>query len=398
MTPEMVARARALTPACTKCAHLNNAGAALMPEPVLQAQIEHLRLEAELGGYEAAAAASEKVARPRHALARLLNAAADDMVLCDSATSAWRIGLEALDLGSGQEILISRTVYASNFMTLRRLVERRGVRLRVVDSEPTGELSITALRAAIGPQTRLIAMAHMPTNSGLINPVGEVGAIAQAAGVPFLLDACQTVGQLEIDVREVGCDLLSGTGRKFLRGPRGTGFLYINPELGPRLRPPAVDLYAARWSEPDGFSFFEGARRFEQFEFNHAARIGLGVAVDHALSWGLPQIEARVLSLAGDLRHALAGIAGVVVRDPGVTRGGIVTFTVDGHDAAAVLRAAAARRVHLGVSPDWGTLLDMRARGLTSVVRASVHYYNTHTELEELLVVVRSLIRGGMCA
>lgn len=398
MTPEMVARARALTPACAKCVHLNNAGAALMPEAVLQAQIDHLRLEAELGGYEAAAAASEKVERPRHALALLLNASADDMVLCDSATSAWRTGIEALDLGAGDEILISRTVYASNFMTLRRLVERRGVRLRVVDSEPTGELSIAALKETLGPRTRLIAMAHMPTNSGLINPVGEVGAIAQAAGVPFLLDACQTVGQLEIDVREVGCDLLSGTGRKFLRGPRGTGFLYINPELAPRLRPPAVDLYAARWSEPDEFCFFEGARRFEQFEFNHAARIGLGVAVDHALSWGLPQIEARVLSLAQDLRHALAGVAGVTVRDPGVIRGGIVTFTVEGHDAAAVLRAAAARRVHLGVSPDWGTLLDMRARGLSSVVRASVHYYNTHTELEELLKVVRLLLRGGMCA
>ncbi len=393
MTPKMVTRARALTPGCTDHAHLNNAGAALMPTPVLEAQIEHLRLEAALGGYEAAAAAADRVARPRHALAELLHARADDMVLCDSATSAWRIGLEALDLESGQEVLISRTVYASNFMSLRRLVERRGVRLRVVESEATGELSIAGLKAAITPQTRLIAMAHMPTNSGLINPVGEVGAIAQAAGVPFLLDACQTVGQLEIDVRKLGCDLLSGTGRKFLRGPRGTGFLYINPALAPRLRPPSVDLYAARWSAPEKFCFFEGARRFEQFEFNHAARIGLGVAVDHALSFGMPQIEARVLSLAEDLRHALAGIAGVVVRDPGVQRGGIVTFTVDGQDAALVLRAAAAKRVHLGVSPDWGTLLDMRARGLSSVVRASVHYYNTHTELEELLAVVRSLLR-----
>ncbi|HGG57316.1 MAG TPA: aminotransferase class V-fold PLP-dependent enzyme, partial [Nannocystis exedens] len=211
MTPEMVAQARALTPGCTAHAHLNNAGAALMPTPVLEAQIEHLRLEAALGGYEAAHAAADRVARPRHALAKLLHGHADDMVLCDSATSAWRIGLEALDLASGQEVLISRTVYASNFMTLRRLVERRGVRLRVVESDPTGQLSLAGLRAAIGPHTRLIAMAHMPTNSGLVNPVAEVGAIAQAAGVPFLLDACQTVGQLEIDVREIGCDLLSGT-------------------------------------------------------------------------------------------------------------------------------------------------------------------------------------------
>ncbi|HFE44247.1 MAG TPA: aminotransferase class V-fold PLP-dependent enzyme, partial [Nannocystis exedens] len=218
---------------------------------------------------------------------------------------------------------------------------------------------------------------------------------AQAAGVPFLLDACQTVGQLEIDVREIGCDLLSGTGRKFLRGPRGTGFLYINPKLAPRLRPPSVDLYAARWSAPENFSFFEGARRFEQFEFNHAARVGLGVAVDHALSWGLPRIEARVRSLAEDLRHALAGIAGVVVRDPGVQRGGIVTFTVDGYDPASVFGAASAMRVHLGISPDWGTLLDMRARGLRAVVRASVHYYNTHLELEALLEVVHSLLRRG---
>jgi cysteine desulfurase / selenocysteine lyase len=384
-----VARARRDTPGTRHVAHLNNAGAALPPMQVTEAAIAHLRAEAESGGYEAATAAADQVERTYSAVARLIGCDVDEIALVENATRAWDMAFYAMRFRPGDRILTGRAEYASNVIALLQVAARTGAVVEVVDDDEHGQISLDGLSRSLGRrddgQVRLITLTHVPTHGGLVNPAEEVGALAQRAGVPLLLDACQSVGQLPVDVDRIGCDLLVATGRKFLRGPRGTGFLYVRRSILDRLEPPFLDLHAATWTAPDRFSIRSDARRFENWERNYAATIGLGVAVDYALSWGLEVIEERVTALAADLRSRLLAVDGVRVHDRGARQCGIVSFTVDGVPAQEVQRRLAGRGVNTSVSLVEYARLDLPRRGLPDLVRASVHYYNTHEELDRLV-------------
>lgn len=373
--------------------HLNNAGAALPPVLVTDAVVAHLRREAEIGGYEAAAEAEDRVAATYRAIAQLIGAAADEIALTENATRAWDMAFYALRFAPGDRILTSRAEYASNAIALLQVAARTGAVVEVVEDDDTGQLSIEDLQRRLddgGGPVRLVAITHVPTQGGLVNPAEQVGALTRGAGVLFLLDACQSIGQLEVDVDRLGCDLLSATGRKFLRGPRGTGFLYVHRDLVQRLEPPFLDLLAATWTGPDTYQIRPDARRFETWESHVAGRIGLGVAVEYALSWGLRVIEARVSTLADRLRAMLADRTGVQVHDLGVRRCGIVTFSVDGVPASAVqgcLRSAP-RPINTSLTHAASAQLDLPRRGLDQLVRASVHYYNTEDELDQMMAAL----------
>jgi cysteine desulfurase/selenocysteine lyase len=382
-----IERARRDTPGVARVAHLNNAGAALPPAAVTEAVIAHLRLEAEIGGYEAAAAAHEQVEAVYPAVARLIGCQPDEIAVVENATRAWDMAFYSLSFKPGDRILTARAEYASNVIAFLQVAGRTGAVVEVVENDEHGQFSVAGLseRLRSGPgEVKLIAMTHVPTQGGLVNPAEEVGAVAREAGVPFLLDACQSAGQLPLEVERIGCDMLSATGRKFLRGPRGTGFLYVRREILESLVPPFLDLHAATWTSSDSYEIRGDARRFENWETNYAAKIGLGTAVDYALSWGLDAIEDRVTTLAEGLRERLRDINGVTVHDQGLRRCGIVTFTVEGVPAAEVRRRLTAQRINTSVSSASSAMFDLPGRGLTDIVRASVHYYNTDAELDRL--------------
>ncbi|WP_310739415.1 aminotransferase class V-fold PLP-dependent enzyme [Microbispora sp. H10830] len=379
-----VGRVRADTPGCEHVVHLNNAGSSLPPRQVTDAVVDHLRLEERVGGYEAAGAALDRSERTYDALAELVGADRDEIALVENATRAWDMAFYSLPWKPGDRILTSRAEYASNAIAFLQTARRHDVRVEVVPDDETGALSVEALRDMIDERVKLIAVTHVPTQGGLVNPAAEIGAVAREAGVTFLLDACQSIGQLPVDVREIGCDLLSATGRKFLRGPRGTGFLYCSRRMLDRLEPPFLDLHAATWTSADSYEVRGDARRFENWEGYVAGKIGLGVAADYALSLGLDAIEERVTGLAEALRGRLTAIPGVAVHDRGARRCGIVTFTVDGHDSRDVAARLSAAKVNVSVSAAYSARWDFEARALPSLVRSSVHYYNTEDELDRL--------------
>lgn len=383
-----VERARRDTPGASRVAHLNNAGAALPPSQVTDAVIAHLRREAESGGYEAADAAAEQVQATYTAIGRLIGCETAEIAVVENATRAWDMAFYAMSFKPGERILTAHAEYASNVIAFLQVARRTGAIVEVVDDDEHGQLCVADLRRRLGNgpgEVKLIAMTHVPTQGGLVNPAEQVGAAAREAEVPFLLDACQSVGQLPIDVERIGADLLSATGRKFLRGPRGTGFLYVRRSILEQLEPPFLDMRAATWTAPDSYEIRPDARRFESWETNYAGKIGLGVAIDYALSWGLDSIEARVTALAESLRERLAALDGVHVHDQGQRRCAIVTFTVDGVPAQAVQRRLAESGVNTSVSVASSARLDLPRRGLPELVRASVHYYNTDDELDRLV-------------
>ena len=385
-------RVRADTPGCSNVLHFNNAGAALPPQPVLDAQVKHLEREAMIGGYEAAAEAEPKLQRTYDAIAEMLGCNADEVAIVENATRAWDMAFYAMPFEPGDRILTSQAAYASNHIACLQVAQRTGAEVEVVPSTKHGEIDVDALRDRMGSDVALIALTHVPTNGGLVNPAAEVGKVAQDAGVPFLLDACQSAGQMPLSVDEIGCTMLSATGRKYLRGPRGTGFLYVQSDWIERLEPPLLDLHAATWTAPNTYEIQPDARRFETWEGHVAGKVGLGVAVDYAENLGLDAIFERIQHVASTLREALRMVFGVTVHDMGHTRSGITTFSTEQMEASEIQAALRERDVNVSVSTPNSTRLDAEARDLPDLVRASVHYYNTKDEIDRFVSALRDVL------
>lgn len=386
-----LARIRTDTPAAARRTYLHNAGAALMPVPVVDAMKRHIDLEAEIGGYAAAAAEAPLLDGVYRSVARLLNAAPEEIALTENATVAWQMAFYAQHFAPGDRILTAEAEYAANYVAFLQVAKRTGVTIDVIPSDSDGALDVAALERMIDDRVKLIAITWVPTNGGLTNPAAAVGKVARAHGIPYLLDACQAVGQMPVDVEAIGCDMLAATGRKFLRGPRGTGFLYVRKSLIRRLEPPMIDHFAAPWVARDRYQLRDDARRFETWENSYAARAGLGVAVDYALDLGLEAIEARCRLLANRLRDGLSEIPGMTLRDLGRDPSAIVSFTIAGHEATTVVAGADRAGITIGASQPSSTLLDAEARGLPPVVRASPHYYNSEDEIDRLVAFCAGL-------
>ena len=387
-----VFRARQDTPGCEQVLHFNNAGAALMPRQVIDAVTGHLWLEAEIGGYEAADSAHDKVERVYDAISQLIGCQPEEIAIIENATRAWDMAFYSLPFKSGDRILTSMAEYASNYIPFLQIAQRTGAVVEAIPNDHNGQVSIEALQSMIDERVKLIAITHVPTNGGLVNPAMEIGNIARQANILFLLDACQSIGQMPIDVQVIGCDMLSATGRKYLRGPRGTGFLYVRRDLIEQLEPPFLDLHAATWVTKDRYEIRADARRFENWETNYAGKIGLGVAIDYALAWGLEDIWRRVSTLASTLRTRLSHIPAVQVHDLGLQKCGIVTLTIDGWSPEEIRGKLAGQKMNVSVSRAASTRLDMDGRGLAGVVRASVHYYNTEEEIERFCDFITRMI------
>jgi len=385
-------RARQDTPGCENVLHFNNAGASLMPQPVLDATIAHLQLEAQIGGYEAVERSQGRIERVYDAAAALIGCSRDEIATIENATRAWDMAFYSIPFSPGDRILTAVAEYASNYIAFLQIARKTGATIEVIPNDEHGQISLEALRKALDERVKLIAITHVPTNGGLVNPVIEVGKVAREAGILYLVDACQSIGQMPIDVNAIGCDMLSATGRKFLRGPRGTGFLYVRSSVLEQLEPPFLDLHAAEWVARDRYEMLPNARRFENWETNYAGKIGLGVAIDYALQWGMDTLWRRIKTLAYNLRARLSTLPGVIVHDRGVTQCGIVTFSVDGKDPEEIKQRLADQHINVSVSILSSTRLDMEERGLSSLVRASVHYYNSEEEVERFCRAVGEMI------
>lgn len=372
------------TPGVAHATHLLAAGSALMPQPVIDAVIEYTNLEARLGGYEAKAHAADRLNGVYDIVARHIGAARHEIALVENATVAWCNAFYALPLQRGARILTCEAEYAANYVAFLQRAKRDDLVIDVVPSDSSGALDLDALETMIDGNVGLIAITWIPTNGGLVNPAAAVGEIANRHGIPYLLDACQAVGQMPVDVRTLGCDFLSATGRKFLRGPRGTGFLYVREKWLETLEPVMIDLFSAPWVSTGKYQLRDDARRFETWENSYALRAGLGAAISYADELGMAAIQQRSWGLAATLRDMLRDIPGCSIRDAGTKNCAIVSFTIDGFDPDTIAAALGKMGVIIGTSSPASTPIDGESRNLPTLMRAAPHYYNTVEELEKL--------------
>lgn len=392
-------RLREETPACRELIHFNNAGASLQPKSVTDAVVQHLLLEQRLGGYEAAEAQHEASERFYPAIAGLLNCNPREVAYAENSTRAWNLLLHAIPFEPGERIIIGESEYASNYLSLLDLSHRHQVDIEVIRNDDHGQISLEELEQSLDENVRLIALTHVASQNGVIQPVTEVGRLARKHQILFLLDACQSAGQLNIDVNDINCDMLTASGRKYLRGPRGTGFMYVRHSVLDYLKPDAPDLQSVSWTSRDQFTWRDDARRFELWEHNVAAKLGLTRAADYATSLGMSDIEQRIKSLAGELRNKLSELPGVKIHDRAFggtpetlasALSGIVSFSVHQADAGKLQTHLRQHRINTSVIRRKNTRLEFESRDLPDINRASVHYFNTSAEIEAFCQAVRA--------
>ncbi|SNS46526.1 aminotransferase class V-fold PLP-dependent enzyme [Rhodococcoides kyotonense] len=384
-------RIRRDTPAAATAVFLDSAGSSLPPDPVVETAVAHLRREAVVGGYRAANERMSDLSRVKTSIAALIGAQASDIALSDSATRAWSDFFYSIPLNKGDRVLLCEVEYASNAIAALQRAAAVGAVVEFVPSDPSGQIDLDAFEKMLDDSVRIVSLVHAPTNGGLVNPAREVAELAHRHGALVLLDACQSIGQIRVDVEELGVDALSATGRKWLRGPRGTGFLYLRPELASSLEPPALDLHSAQWTSENEYRLAPDVTRFEFWECDVAARLALGTAVDYLLDIGIDNAAEAICERADYLRAALRSVDGVTVHDLGERKSGIVSFTVDGKAPTDVRDALAEKNVTVTVSHRRSTLVDMTQRGLDAVVRASPHYFVTFDQLDEMVKALRDL-------
>ena len=398
MTPQELERFRADTPAVAHGRiHLNNAGAALMPRPVIAAVQGHLEREVQLGGYEAADAAAQALEAAYGHVAALVGTMPRNIAVVENATVAFAQALSAFDLRAGDVILTSRNDYVSNQLMYLSLARRAGVRVVRAADLPEGGVDPDAVRSCIARERpALVALTWVPTNSGLVQPVAEVGSVCREADVPYLVDACQAVGQIPVDVDAIGCDFLAATARKFLRGPRGVGFLYVSDRMLEGQRAPLfIDMRGADWIGPDESRLTPDARRFENWEFAWALVLGLGEAARYAAAAGVAECGRAARDLAAHARKRLAELVGVRVLDQGPELCAIVTAEVAGVDAALIVARLREQAINTSATFRGWAVLDMDAKHAASAIRISPHYYNTRRELDIAMFALEEFCEPG---
>lgn len=388
-TDKDIARFRAETSGTQNVIHLNNAGSSLPPDIVLDTVFEYLEEEALVGGYELHAKRSDELNSTYKSIARFINAKADEIALMENATAAWRAAFHAIDWQDGDEIICNRSDYASNYLSYLHLPVK--VEVKVIPTNDSGDEDLVGLKSLINGKTKLVSITHMPTNSGHLAPAEEIGKICKENDVLFILDACQSVGQYPIDVDKIQCDMLSATGRKYLRAPRGTGFLYVRKSVLSKLTPQQIDLHSATWTGESEYEIRQDARKFENWESNKANQLGLKVATDYAFKAGMENIWERVQSLANQLREGIVEMDHVTCHDIGTELGGIVSFTVEGMSAQEVQDHLMKKGINVSWNGVPNTYLDMKVKGLKEIVRACVHYYNSEEEVSFCLDKLKAL-------
>ena len=383
---------RAQTPGAESVVHFNNAGSALPPTIVLDTVIDYLRTEALIGGYEIAADRAEELASVYGAASDLIGGKPENWAFVESATRAWNAAFSSLRFERGDKVITTKAEYPSNMAGLLRAAEIQGVDVLIAPDDEHGQVDVAAIENMLDERTRLVSVTHVPTQGGLINPASAVGAILRDTPVLYQVDACQSVGQLSINIEEMGCDILSFTGRKFVRGPRATGMVWASDAALEQMSLPAgVDMQGAQWMEPMVIKPLSGAKRFEPYEIFFAGKVGLAAALRYAKGIGIENIEARNGELSSALRDQLAAIDGVGVHDKGAHKSAIVTFGVDGHAPADIQRKLRTLGMNVSVTAESSARLDFPERGLDDLIRASIHYYNTAEEVDRFVAVIADL-------
>lgn len=373
------------TPHCNDLTHFNNAGAALPSKFVNESILEFLEAESRIGGYEIVEERAKQIGEFYTEAAALIKASPDEIAITDSASTAFSKAIFSIPFKLGDKIITSELEYGNNFLNYLKLKKEKGIEIITIRGNEASPISIEELKNAIDSKVKLIAITHMPTSSGVIAPVKEIGKIAKENGILYLVDTCQSIGQFPVYVDELQCDFLNATSRKYLRGPRGLGFLYVRKRILASLDPFSFEMLGAEWKSQERYDLNYSSKMFETYEKPYAFLIGFSAAIKYANQLGIENIWQRISYLSNYLREQLGNVSGVKLYDGSGLRSGIISFTKDGVDPFKMHKELQDKKINSSVLYQFTSLLEMQKKNLVNGNRLSLHCYNTKTEINKVV-------------
>jgi len=391
---------RAETLGTKNVVHLNNAGSGLMPDIVTKAQLDHSSLESEIGGYEASDLRADIINDFYTQAALLFNCKASNIAFTASATDSYARALSSIRFKSGDVILTDKDDFVSNQIQFLLLVKRLNVNIIHINNALIGGVDLNDLREKLYRyQPKLLAITHIPTNSGLVQPVNEIAKIygeyseKYSDKTWYILDPYQSAGQMKLDIQKMKCDFLSVTCRKFLRGPRGTGALFVSDRaLENGLEPMFIDMRGAKWKEKDQYEQQTTALRYEDWEFAYSTVVGSREAIKYCLAVGEEKIWQQVKLLSSFMRSKLEGGDGIRILDRGPELSSSVSFYIKDKQPGYIVNEMLKRKINVVAGYRSYGLIDFDEKGVNWVIRSSPHYYNSMNEIDHFIDAVKEII------
>ena len=385
--------------------YLDSGATAQKPQSVIDAEVDFYRLHnaaAHRGAHQLAEEATDLFEGARAKVATFIGAAVDEVVFTKSATEslnliAYAMGNAPLGnrfhLKAGDEIVVSQMEHHANLIPWQQLAARTGAVLRWFDVTSEGRLDLSQTSDLINAKTKVVALTHQSNVLGTINPLSDIVSAAHAVNAVVVLDACQSVPHMKVDVDQLGIDFLAFSGHKTV-GPTGVGIMWGRSALLEELPPfltggsmiADVSMTTATWAPAPA--------KFEAGVPNMAQAVGLGAAVDYLSAIGMDVIAEHEHMLTEDLLSKLLAIDEVAVVGPlnMESRGGALSFTVAGihpHDLGQFLDSQGIA-VRTGHHCAWPLT---RSLGVPATTRASLYLYNTIEDNDALIDGIASAMR-----
>ena len=375
-----------------KYINFNNAGASKNPEFVVNRIKEYLDEEVIFGGYYAAEKNKKHIINFYKNLSFLINCHESEISFVPSSTYGWNFFLDSVNLEKGDNIIIFDNEYGNNFLSL---LKKKNVEIRVSEIDTNGKICLSNLKKKIDKKTKIICVCHIASQSGNIQNVEEICKVSKKLNnkIIFLLDACQSIGHIKIDVKKINCDVMVGSGRKYLRGPRGTGFMYIKDSIKKNIRPSIFDSRSCVLKKMKTILYKKNL--FETFEFPPALIIGLSESLSYLNKLGIKKIEKKIKNLSIYFRKKIKKINSVTVYENPLLLSGINTISVEKKPVEKIHKYLLKKKILTSICTTSTSYHHFEKMNVKKLLRISFHHYNTRKEIDYLVEVLNDLAKSN---
>lgn len=375
--------------------YVNSAAASPPPRQVVDTSIDYLQKTASLGPYLPSFREEvyQKIEETREKAAKFIGAKTSEMAFVKNGTEGINFIANGLTWNKGDEIILADIEFHSNYTPWLKLRDKKKVHLKIIKTDFSGVIDVNLIEQEISNRTKLITVSHLSNASGALQHIEKICEIAKKRDVLTLINASQTLGLIPINVQELDCDFLTGCGRKWLRGPEGSGILYIRESLVESIEPTIIGWGGTTWDfETNEYYYLSTARRVEAGCPIVPSILGLGAAIDYAQNIGIEEIVTKVEALTRYSFQQLSVIEGIAIYGPKniENRLAIIPFNVEGLHPDEITNYLEKNNIIIESGTFMANML-LQHYGINKMVRISPHYFNTKVEIDFIVTLIKFL-------
>lgn len=376
--------------------YFNNAGAGLMSKGTYETLTNHMEIEMNVGAYKAAAIKSDAVNNFYLLAAKLLNAGSkDEIAFIDSASRGWNLIIYGLDIKESDVIVTLSSEYGTNLLTIYDIAKRTHCGIKVIQCDNEGNFSLDDVDQALQSGGTILAVSHVAAQGSIVNPVVELGILAQKYDAIYIVDGCQAVGQIKVDVQQINCCAYVTAGRKWLRGPRGTGILYVRrnaPIRTPQIDLASADLVFDELGTVVDVKVRDDAKQFELWEKSTSSLLGLANAIQEYMDYGIDTAEQEICAKANYIRSFVVSNQHLALVGSENSSTGVVGFYIkDPKQEKKVKELIEKENFIISYVCDWDCPTFFPQNGVQYIFRISPHYYTSNDDIQAICNLIQRL-------